>query len=241
DTFRSDVTRSVFSGPNVVSVIGRCVTELVSGRGYSPPTTQAGGVFAGQIEILLLLLGALSCVSVDSPVTNAQDVRSSCQAHSVATGADTSITCKFSQNINETKRLFNIQKRELHSSGTDSETVLHCLWPVQNPNVTKCFIKEGYTYNGLVSDTLQLEIPDATKEHEGLYKCQATPFKPADVQSCELTLKELTTEGSSTEKPQSTTVHTTEISSSETAGIVVGVLLTIAVIGIGLKVFVRNP
>ena len=68
-------------------------------------------------------------------------------------------------------------------------TVLACKWPEsgsKSGSKPDCYVRNGFSFNYIVTDRLTLEIPDATEEIAGQYACSLVPSDHRTVKMCTL-------------------------------------------------------
>ena len=68
------------------------------------------------------------------------------------------------------------------STGID---VLVCNWE-ETCEKPQCIVQSGFNFDNVVTDKLKVEIPYATINHAGTYKCHMVPPDGRTVQACSL-------------------------------------------------------
>ena len=68
------------------------------------------------------------------------------------------------------------------------QTVLACKWP-ESGTKPDCYVRNGFSFNYIVTDRLTLEIHNETEEVAGQYACSLVPPDHRTVKMCTLTVK----------------------------------------------------
>ncbi|XP_025112054.1 uncharacterized protein LOC112574906 [Pomacea canaliculata] len=101
------------------------------------------------------------------------DGKSVCEVPSVQPDTQTSLSCFFPKDLNESKLGFTVYHYPIRG---DADAVLNCDWKGDNLN---CAVRK-FNFENKVSDRLTLKIPRASQDQEGKYSCQT---KGADILS----------------------------------------------------------
>ncbi|KAK7473753.1 hypothetical protein BaRGS_00035028 [Batillaria attramentaria] len=115
-----------------------------------------------------------------------------CSIPSVVSGESATLTCYFTENIQQGRREFLV----LHYlTNVTFKEIIYCHWFTSDENSDKpeCRPKPGYEYGELDNTTFTLKIPAATEENVGKYQCQQLPSDSTRTKSCHLTLKDTVT------------------------------------------------
>ncbi len=67
-------------------------------------------------------------------------------------------------------------------------TVLACKWP-ESGTKPDCYVRNGFSFNYIVTDRLTLEIHNETEEVAGQYACSLVPSDHRTVKMCTLIVK----------------------------------------------------
>lgn len=114
-----------------------------------------------------------------------------CTIPTVSAGDGTNVTCNFPQDIRISKNNIKVQRQPFKAENSASDkpvNVLECHWLDQQ--TINCDAQPGYKLIGQVSNRAVVEIPIATRDHEGKYTCEVVPSEPSDIHPCYFHLKE---------------------------------------------------
>ncbi|XP_025112343.1 uncharacterized protein LOC112575043 isoform X2 [Pomacea canaliculata] len=134
-----------------------------------------------------LLWKQLSFIFILFSLSSAQDNSSTCDAPWVEPLANTSVTCHFSKNVNETSSFFYVEF-ESDDMGRKKD-ILDCGW---SSGKMDCSIyRPGYKYDSTthVSNKFSLEILRASAEHIGTYRCNVADVDSKNIKPCEFRVK----------------------------------------------------
>ncbi|XP_025111873.1 uncharacterized protein LOC112574795 isoform X6 [Pomacea canaliculata] len=110
-----------------------------------------------------------------------------CDVPSVEPLANTSVTCHFPENVNQTRRIVTVSfYKGAQYTVSNENDILECWWLSGKMD---CDVKRGYKFNRIISHELTLEIPRVSTKQIGGYVCKLSNMNPKDVKYCELKIK----------------------------------------------------
>ncbi|XP_025111441.1 uncharacterized protein LOC112574527 isoform X4 [Pomacea canaliculata] len=107
-------------------------------------------------------------------------VTSTCHISSVEEAKPTALTCKFSVDVNMTKRNFTVVR--LSDADRKAAVIANCTWLRDNLTCTTAF---GYQFNNTVTDLVIISVPQASHNHSGTYACNVTGTVSSGFEPCE--------------------------------------------------------
>ncbi|XP_025113047.1 uncharacterized protein LOC112575404 isoform X1 [Pomacea canaliculata] len=121
--------------------------------------------------------------------------KTKCDVRSVDQTSQTSLTCYFPENLNETRAGLSVYH---HTSLGDKESVMSCRWKDDSFN---CTIANGYEFDGSVTDHVTLTLSSASQRQRGKYSCHMTDQPSVSSQLCLFPLENDTAVNSSCSIP----------------------------------------
>lgn len=112
--------------------------------------------------------------------------KTTCSASTAHLGQQGSLTCNFPFDVNAKKSSFNVRRADRRDFDYKRDTVLDCDWIEREQMCVT--IKDGFTYDYHVSDSLMMIISNVSLEDQGLYSCQVIKEATSNTQSCSLTV-----------------------------------------------------
>ncbi|XP_025111739.1 uncharacterized protein LOC112574726 [Pomacea canaliculata] len=125
--------------------------------------------------------GTYSCnINTAEPTSNEncsftllKEKTSLCNIQSVMETKPTTLTCKFSIDVNVTRTAFGVSH--------NGRVIIYCFW-IYN---LACSITTGYELENIVTDQLFIRVPRASREQAGTYICHTMGFRHEVAQPCE--------------------------------------------------------
>ncbi|PVD27269.1 hypothetical protein C0Q70_12424 [Pomacea canaliculata] len=110
-----------------------------------------------------------------------------CDVPSVEPLANTSVTCHFPENVNQTRRIISVSfYKDAQYTASNENDILECWWLSGKMD---CDVQRGYKFNRMISHEITLEIPRVSAKHIGGYECKLSNMNPKDIKPCELKIK----------------------------------------------------
>ncbi|KAK7105566.1 hypothetical protein V1264_016930 [Littorina saxatilis] len=133
------------------------------------------------LTLLLLTFSVRSSVSM-TPVT--------CSAPLSALGQPSHLTCFFQRDLHASNKQIMVVRHSFGAPNDDlGKDVLTCTRRVHS-DALQCKAKDGYIFDGEISDRLTLQIPTATNDTAGQYLCHVIPPDGCIAYPCSLAVYE---------------------------------------------------